>query len=71
MDGPERIGVTTYPVTGAPLPVPGASQVTVALRLPGRAATPRGGDGVPTVTGGDASDAGPTPAAFIAATVNV
>ena len=50
----------------------GAVQLTVALRSPRTAVTPVGFPGtVPTRTGADASDGGPSPAALVAMTTNV
>jgi hypothetical protein len=50
----------------------GGSQATSAEALPGVAATPVGAVGVVAgVTGAEATDAGPVPAAFVAVTVNV
>ena len=50
----------------------GAVHDTVACPLPGTADTPVGVPGGPAaVTGAEAVDCGPTPAAFVALTVNV
>ncbi len=49
----------------------GAVHDTTADPFPGTAVTPVGATGAPTVTAPDATDCGPVPLAFLAATVNV
>jgi hypothetical protein len=50
----------------------GATQLTVAERIPATASTPLGVPGtVAGVTAADGAEAGPVPAAFVATTLNV
>ena len=68
---PSGLESTVYPVTGSAFAA-GAVQLTVALPSPRTAVTPVGFPGtVPTRTGADASDGGPSPAALVAMTTNV
>jgi hypothetical protein len=64
--------VTVKPVSALPPLFAGAVQLTVADFWPGCAVTPVGGFGTPsTTTLLEAWDAGPSPTAFVATTVNV
>jgi hypothetical protein len=62
-------GVTTYAVIPDPLSA-GAVHDTTADPFPGTPTTPVGATGAPTVTDPDATDCGPAPLAFFAATLN-
>ena len=67
-------GVTVYVVIVLPPLFVGAVQVTVADALPAVAVTPVGAPGTPGplgVTAFDGDDAGPSPVALVAVTVNV
>ena len=64
--------VTLYPEIALPPSEVGAVQVTAALTLPGVASTDLGAPGTPAgVTGDEALDGDPAPAALLAVTVNV
>jgi hypothetical protein len=64
-------GVTTYPVIAAPPLLAGALQLTLARRSAPTAPTLVGAVGSPTRIGLVATDFGPIPTPFLAATWNV
>jgi hypothetical protein len=69
---PPGDAVTVYPVIGEPPDDTGAVHETVTWAFPGVPDTPVGAPGtVRGVTAADAADAGESPAAFVATTVNV
>ena len=71
-DGAAGVTITVYAVIALPPLLAGTVQLTAADPTPAVATTPVGASGtVIGVTAADAWDAGPVPAAFTAATVNV